>query len=123
MAIRVVCSHCKNSCSLPDSLSGKGMDCPACGHFIAVPTASGGATPPPLTAASLLDLMDQGRGPGWSVPLAPRPRKRTPPTALWAVLGGLLLLLLIVVVAALLKNGCQREAAAEPPNANVRAQG
>ena len=68
MAIRVVCSHCENSCSLPDSLSGKGMDCPACGHFIAVPTASGGATPPPLTAASLLDLMDQGRGPGWSSP-------------------------------------------------------
>ena len=48
MAIHVVCGHCNNRCALPDSMRGKRVNCPACGHPLTIPGGvKGKATPPP----------------------------------------------------------------------------
>ena len=124
MAIRVVCSHCKNRVMIPDNLRGKALNCPACGHSIAMPGDTEKATPPPLGAASLLNVMESDLVASRSPPPAPAPsapwqRRRTPPTALWAVLGGLSLLLIIILVAVMIKNGCQSAARRAAPTTTV----
>jgi hypothetical protein len=127
MAIRVICSRCKNRVMIPDNLRGKVLNCPACGHSITIPGASGKATPPPLGAASLLDMTESDLVASRSTPPPAGPstqwhRKRTPPTALWAVLGGLSLLLIVILVAVMVKNGCESEARRAAPTTTVTTE-
>jgi hypothetical protein len=118
MPIKVACSGCKKRYAVPDNLRGKEVHCPGCGQPIAVPLTTAKATPPPLGASSLLDLMETekvARPPvADAAPIPPWHRKKTPPKALWMVLGGLTLLLLIILIAASLKGGCQSQTVQQP---------
>ena len=127
MAIKLVCGHCKNRVMIPDSLRGKPLNCPACGLPIVIPGVTGKATPPPLGSGSLLNMMESDlvasrSTPSAAGPSAPWQRRRTPPTALWAVLGGLSLLLIIILVAVILKNGCESEARRGQTNPSVATE-
>jgi hypothetical protein len=127
MAIQVVCNHCKNRVMIPDSLREKGLNCPVCGQPMAIPGVTGKAKPPPLGAGSLLNMMESDLVASRSTPPAVGPsaqwhRRRTPPTALWAVLGGLSLLLIMILIAVILKSGCEAKARRGQPNPSVAAE-
>lgn len=127
MAIHVVCSHCKNRCALPDNLGGKVLNCPACGHSMTVPGTTGKATPPPLGAGSLMNMMESElvasrSAPPTAGPSAPWQRRRAPPLALWVILGGLSLLLILILVAVMIKNGCESEARRARPSTSVTTE-